>query len=285
MLYRDHAEGESLFAKVLNVYATWEDAARANINRIEFLGEKIRKTIAASSRERVRIASVGCGPAREIAALLAARPELGQRLDVALIDQEERSITYCERTLAPFLATTGVRIEFIRESVRKLLTTRQLGEALGSRELIYSAGLFDYLSDRTFSALLAALWGALAPGGTLAVTVPRWLPERVCWALSDEYHANEGGHIRIYKADELRAKLEAAGLVFTHQHHAHALHSPFWWIKCAVGVQRDQHPLVRGYHQLLVWDMMKAPAATRIAEKALNPLIGKSVALYFTKPL
>ncbi len=125
----------------------------------------------------------------------------------------------------------------------------------------------------------------LAPGGTLAVTVPRWLPERVCWALSDEYHANEGGHIRIYKADELRSKLEDAGLLFTHQHHAHALHSPFWWIKCAVGVERDQHPLVRGYHQLLVWDMMKAPAATRVAEKALNPLIGKSVALYFTKPL
>lgn len=125
----------------------------------------------------------------------------------------------------------------------------------------------------------------LAPGGTLTVTVPRWLPERVCWALSDEYHANEGGHIRIYKADELRAKLEATGLVFSHSHHAHGLHSPYWWLKCAVGVRNDRHPLVRAYHQLLVWDMMKAPAPTRLAEKALDPLIGKSVALYFTKPV
>jgi len=185
MLYRDHAEGDTLFARVLNVYATWEDAARANINRIEFLGDKIRKTVAASSRERVRIASVGCGPAREIAALLTANPELGRRLDVALIDQEERSITYCERTLAPFLQTTGVRIEFIRESVRKLLTTRQLEQALGARELIYSAGLFDYLSDRTFSALLSALWGAIAEGGTLAVgnvaadNPSRWVMEYI----------------------------------------------------------------------------------------------------------
>ena len=32
----------------------------------------------------------------------------------------------------------------------------------------------------------------------VAVTVPRYGPERVCWALSDAYHANEGGHIRIY---------------------------------------------------------------------------------------
>ena len=38
-------------------------------------------------------------------------------------------------------------------------------------------------------------------GGALAITVPRWLPEQICWALSDEYHANEGGHIRIYRAD------------------------------------------------------------------------------------
>ena len=221
MLYRDHAEGESLFAKVLNVYATWEDAARANINRIEFLGEKIRKTIAASSRERVRIASVGCGPAREIAALLAASPELGQRLDVALIDQEERSITYCERTLAPFLATTGVRIEFIRESVRKLLTTRQLGEALGSRELIYSAGLFDYLSDRTFSALLAALWGALAPGGTLAVgnvaadNPSRWVMEYILdWFLihrSPEELKGMGAQL-VPAAREMRIEAEPLGV-------------------------------------------------------------------------
>ena len=46
----------------------------------------------------------------------------------------------------------------------------------------------------------------LKPGGTLAVTVPAWLPEQVCWALSDEYHAPfvEGGHVRIYTEAELR---------------------------------------------------------------------------------
>lgn len=132
---------------------------------------------------------------------------------------------------------------------------------------------------------IAELVRILAPGGILAITVPRWLPERICWALSDEYHANEGGHIRIFKADALRAQVEAHGLTLTHKNHAHALHSPFWWLKCAVGVNREQHPLVRGYHRLLVWDMMKAPAATRLAERALNPVIGKSVALYFFKPL
>lgn len=122
------------------------------------------------------------------------------------------------------------------------------------------------------------------PGGVVAVSVPRWLPERICWALSDEYHANEGGHVRIYRASELAASLERAGLEVTHTHHAHALHSPFWWIKCAVGVRRDDHPVVRRYHSMLVWDMMKAPRVTRVAERLLDPVIGKSVVIYLRKP-
>ena len=53
----------------------------------------------------------------------------------------------------------------------------------------------------------------LRPGGTIAVTVPRWLPEMVCWKLSDEYHDVEGGHIRIYTDDELVGQgSQSAGL-------------------------------------------------------------------------
>jgi SAM-dependent methyltransferase len=131
---------------------------------------------------------------------------------------------------------------------------------------------------------IAELVRVLKPGGALAITVPRWLPERVCWALSDEYHANEGGHIRIYRADQLRGKVLAHGLRFTHTHHAHALHSPFWWLKCLVGTSNSDHPAVKAYHQMLVWDLMSRPWLTRTAESVLNPFIGKSVALYFEKP-
>ena len=131
---------------------------------------------------------------------------------------------------------------------------------------------------------IAELARVLRPGGTMAVTVPRWLPEKVCWALSDAYHEVEGGHVRIYTGDELVAKLVGAGLVYEGRDHAHGLHSPYWWIKCAVGVDRDQHPLVKAYHRVLVWDIMKKPLATRLAERALNPLIGKSLVLYLRKP-
>jgi SAM-dependent methyltransferase len=134
-------------------------------------------------------------------------------------------------------------------------------------------------------AVIAELIRVLNVGGTLAVTVPRWLPEQVCWLLSDDYHSNEGGHIRIYRADQLREKITGRGMTFTHTHHSHALHSPFWWLKCAVGVNKSDHPAVTAYHKMLVWDMMQRPLLTRLAESTLNPLIGKSVALYFEKPV
>jgi len=167
MLYRDHAEGPSLFGKVLNLYAAQEPAAAANINRLAYLSDKIYSAV--EVRGRVRLASIGCGPAREILLLLEKHPELGPHLEVALIDQEERVLTYCERTLSPIAKKTGLRVQFIRESVRRLLTTQKLREALGERDLIYSAGLFDYLNHRSFGALLSVLYQALAPGGHLLV--------------------------------------------------------------------------------------------------------------------
>ena len=132
-------------------------------------------------------------------------------------------------------------------------------------------------------AAIAELVRVLKVGGTLAVSVPRWLPERVCWLLSQEYHSNEGGHVRIYRASALRDKIAGGGMELTHGHHAHALHSGFWWLKCAVGVSNTDHPAVAAYHKLLVWDLMRRPKITQLAESLLNPLVGKSVAMYFVK--
>ncbi len=124
----------------------------------------------------------------------------------------------------------------------------------------------------------------LRPGGTMAITVPRFGPELVNWALSDEYHNVPGGHIRIYRRSVLAERLTSTGLVVTGHHYAHGLHSPYWWLKCYVGTTNDEHPLVKRYHQLLVWDIMKRPALTRYAEQVLSPLMGKSIVLYLKKP-
>ncbi|MGY1744974.1 class I SAM-dependent methyltransferase [Blastococcus sp. SYSU D00695] len=150
-----------------------------------------------------------------------------------------------------------------------------------SVDRVIAAEVLEHIpDDRTAMAEIARV---LKPGGRVAVSVPRWLPERICWALSDTYHANEGGHIRIYRGDQLRSRLAEAGLQPGPQHHAHALHAPFWWLKCATGVERD-NAAVRAYHRLLVWDLTERPWVTRTAEKLLDPVIGKSLVVYADKP-
>jgi SAM-dependent methyltransferase len=149
-------------------------------------------------------------------------------------------------------------------------------------DTVIAAEILEHIPDD--ETAMAELARVVRPGGMVAVSVPRWLPEKICWALSDAYHEVEGGHVRVYGRSQLIERLEAAGLKRVATHHAHALHAPYWWLKCAVGVHRDDALLPREYHRLLVWDLMKRPWITRTAERLLDPVIGKSLVVYLTKP-
>jgi SAM-dependent methyltransferase len=150
-----------------------------------------------------------------------------------------------------------------------------------SFDLIIAAEVLEHLHDD--GRAYAELARVLKPGGRIAVTVPRWFPEKVCWLLSDQYHEVEGGHIRIYQRRQVLDRLRRVGLRPYASHHAHALHAPYWWLKCALGVDNDQAAPVRMYHKMLVWDIMKGPKLTRMGEAALNPVLGKSLVVYATK--
>jgi SAM-dependent methyltransferase len=152
----------------------------------------------------------------------------------------------------------------------------------GAFERVIASEVLEHIpADRDAMAELARV---LRPGGTMAVTVPRCGPELVNWLLSDAYHDVPGGHVRIYRRSVLRGRLASVGLTPGGSHHAHALHSPYWWLRCLVGPADDAHPLVAAYHRVLVWDIVKAPRATRTLDRVLNPLIGKSLVLYLHKP-
>lgn len=153
-----------------------------------------------------------------------------------------------------------------------------------SFERIIASEVLEHIDDDRRA--LSELARVLKPGGTIAVTVPRWLPELVNWALDDEYHAPfaVGGHVRIYRESALRERLASAGLEVVDRHHAHGLHSPYWWLKCALGVNRStEHPLVKAYHGLLVREMTTRPLSLQVAERILQPAIGKSLVLYARK--
>jgi SAM-dependent methyltransferase len=148
-------------------------------------------------------------------------------------------------------------------------------------DLVICSEVLEHVPDH--HGAMAEIVRVLKPGSLLVVSVPRRWPEALCWRLSSEYRCLPGGHIRIYKADQLLRQVQSHGVRHLHTHFAHSLHSPFWWLKCLVGVQREEFWPVRWYHRFLVWDMMQKPRLTRTLERWFNPFMGKSVVFYFRK--
>ena len=151
----------------------------------------------------------------------------------------------------------------------------------GSFDVVVCSEVLEHIADNRTA--IAELIRVLKPGGNLAVTVPRFLPESVCWLLSEAYHREPGGHIRIYKKRELLALLEEAGARCRMIRYRHGLHSPYWWLKCLVGHKNEKSPLVKAYKRFLEWDIVRRPSLTALLDMILNPLIGKSIVFYLKK--
>ena len=218
-----------------------------------------------------RLLDLGCGEGRH-----ALSAYMQQNINAVGIDLSETDLKTTRERFDEFVepdnanksltisVADGTRLPFKDESFDKIICSEVLEH------------IPDYLM------VIQEIHRVLKTGGIAGIS---YLPERICWMLSDEYHEVPGGHIRIFEANELKQDIEAAGFVAYGRHRAHSLHVPYWWLKCLFWREpgEPEPKIVSAYHRLLVWDLMKQPLVTKWLDRLLNPILGKSVVMYFVK--
>jgi len=170
MLYRNESLGETLFGRALSRIVLDTDAAQAVRNRVHYLADKIRATVGRSSAgQPARLLSVASGPAMEIQYLLRTDPGLlaADHAEISLLDQDPSALRHSREQIEALAAQAGIEITLrcYNTSIRTVIA-----EGLtGFYDLIYSAGLFDYLKDHTARAAGSQIVSALAPDGQAVI--------------------------------------------------------------------------------------------------------------------
>jgi extracellular factor (EF) 3-hydroxypalmitic acid methyl ester biosynthesis protein len=175
MILRDPLEGGSLFAKLVNLWFLSQPPAEAHRNRMQYLSSKLLEETARVTREgrTARVFNVGCGPAGEVQSFL--RQEICDRTDFSLLDFNEETLQHGRSVLESIKQRNGRRtgLSFVKKSVHQML--KEAGKSVERSadrlyDLVYCAGLLDYLADPVSKRLLSILYEYVAPGGLLITT-------------------------------------------------------------------------------------------------------------------
>jgi extracellular factor (EF) 3-hydroxypalmitic acid methyl ester biosynthesis protein len=176
MILRSPYEGGSLFAKLVNLWFLSQAPAQAHRNRVDYLCQKlVEETVrTAAQGKRARVFNVACGPAGEVQRFLREQ-EISGKVDFTLLDFNEETLQFG----ASVLATTkeqcnrNTGLSFQKRSIHQLL--KEAGRSVAQTpdrlyDVVYCAGLFDYLADPVCKKLFGVLYEYLAPGGILITT-------------------------------------------------------------------------------------------------------------------
>ncbi|HLH57461.1 MAG TPA: class I SAM-dependent methyltransferase [Verrucomicrobiae bacterium] len=174
MILRDPCEGGSLFAKLLNVFILSQVPAVAHRNRVSYMTKVlVQETSRLRSLGRsIKILNLGCGPAREIQDFLV-QYDLSNHAEFELLDFDQETLAHVQQKLSELkrLHSRRTGVVIAKKSVHQVLkNAAKPNTNLRPYDLIYCAGLFDYLNDRACQGLLGYFYNLLAPGGLLLST-------------------------------------------------------------------------------------------------------------------
>ncbi|WP_413291365.1 class I SAM-dependent methyltransferase [Bdellovibrio sp. HCB337] len=169
-LYRAELTGRTLFDQCVHKYFVDEPAGAAVKNRGYYLVEKITQLFREhNSRDSLKIVSVASGPAVEQQLFLQSGKEFYNRPAVfTCLDQDEESLKHAQRQLMSTerFVKSGFQFNFKNLAIRNVIAG---GLPEKDYDLIYSAGLFDYLTEPVAQMAAQKMMASLKPGGKLII--------------------------------------------------------------------------------------------------------------------
>jgi extracellular factor (EF) 3-hydroxypalmitic acid methyl ester biosynthesis protein len=175
MILRNRMEGPTAYAAILHQFILSADTGEGHRNRIVRLVDHLGREAARAAAEgrSLRVLNIGCGPADEICRFIR-NEAIADRCEFTLVDFNKETIDYASARIAEASDESGRKpaITFVHRSVNDLIKEAARGKSgdMPRYDLVYCAGLFDYLSDRICQKLLVLLSEWTLPGGMTVAT-------------------------------------------------------------------------------------------------------------------
>ena len=182
-LIEDPYDGQTLYARLLNAWLVLSPAGEAYRHRIALLENELTAQAARchTAGHDLRVLSIGCGSANEIARFMAAS-DLCNSAEIVLADFNPETLAAARAQVSKVQQDHWrlSRVTFVPTTIQALVADearmRRRGLAalgpvarMAGYDFIYCTGLFDYFSDRVCKRLVNMMFQMLAPGGTLVV--------------------------------------------------------------------------------------------------------------------
>ena len=214
---------------------------------------------------------VGCGEGRHIFGIMQDYP----LMKCIGLDMDNESLEKAEEGYEYFKSISEAGVQFLKGSAYSLPFPDE------SIDLIVCSEVLEHLHE--YNDAVKEIHRVLKPGGKFYASVPATWPEKICWKLSKEYQNQPGGHLRIFSQSGLISEIKESGFKFLSSEKFHSIHSPYWWLRCFFWNTQDKNFLVNLYKKMLERHILKKPFFINLLDKALNPIMGKSFAMYFKK--
>lgn len=147
-LYTRYVSGDSAVAR-WDRFAQAQPAARAVRNRKTYFIDLLQ------SRPFASVLNLASGPCRDLKEYFEQHP--GAAILVDCVELDPNAIAYAQKLLGP-----NPRVRFFNQNVLRLNTE-------ATYDLVWSAGLFDYFTDRIFVRVLSRLLKNLSRGGEVVI--------------------------------------------------------------------------------------------------------------------